>query len=124
MPIGTRKHTEENGAINLIRDIEARCNVDGIGKPAAIIGHDRHRSFEPVNVRGISAAVCPCWQFSTYYGFRWPFTNVNIGGLLWDVPSNKIEVVKYAKEQRARRVGRSAGEGSRVEGQKRVTRSH
>lgn len=109
LPVGTREHTLENGAIAMLRDIEARCYREGIAKPSAIIAHDRHRAFEPVTLRGMSSAVCPCWQLSTHYGHKWPFRDVNIGGLIWDTAANKIEVIRYEQAQHVRRVGSSAG---------------
>ncbi len=109
MSVGTREHTFENSAIALLRDFEARCNRSGISKPAAIISHHRHRAFEPVTIRGITAAVCPCWQQRTGYGYQFAFRNVDIGGLIWDTNSNRIEVIRYEQTQRVRRVGAGAG---------------
>ena len=100
LPVGTREHTLENGAMALVRDIDARCMRDGKRKPDAIVGHDRHRTFEPFNLRGVSAAVSPCWQLPTYYGMRWPFTQVSVGYLMWRVSENVIERRLYEQPSR------------------------
>lgn len=106
IPVGTRQHTLENGAMNMARDIELTCRAQGVVKPSAIVGHDRHRAFEPVTVRGISIGVCPCWQMSTYYGLsRWPHSSTTVGALWWDVSSNHLELITYAKEPNIIRVG-------------------
>ncbi|MBK9496802.1 MAG: hypothetical protein IPO08_20315 [Xanthomonadales bacterium] len=103
VPVGTRDHTIESGAISLLKDIQARRKDEGKPHPSAIIGHDRHRSFRPLNMRDTWIAVCPCWQLPTYYGNNWPFSDVSIGFLMWDVQHNKLERVTYRQESHVKR---------------------
>jgi hypothetical protein len=106
IPIGRRDHLEENAAITMIRDIQARCRRRGERAPDAIVGHDKHITFEPPMIRGTTIAICPCWQLSTSYGYNnWPYVEPTIGGLIWDLPSNRIERIVYGQTQAVRRVG-------------------
>jgi hypothetical protein len=102
VPVGAREWTKENGAVTLARDVADYCRNEGIDKPDAIIGHDRHKTFEPVTVRGITIGLTPCWQLPTYYGYHWPFKSVTIGALLWYPEAGRMEIIKYAQAQHER----------------------
>lgn len=93
--VGKRSWTAENEMTALAKDIYFRCMEDNRPKPDVVVGHDRHRSPEPIRVKGIAVAVCPCWQMPTYYGETFsPFTGTDIGILTW-IPSKGIpEYVK------------------------------
>ena len=99
VPVGAREWTLENGAVTLARDVSDYCRNNGTARPDAIIGHDRHQTFEPVTVRGITVGLTPCWQLPTYYGYKWPFKSVTIGALLWYPDLGKMETITYAKTQ-------------------------
>jgi len=113
VPVGAREWTKENGAVTLARDVADYCRNEGMARPDAIIGHDRHRTFEPVTVRGITVGLTPCWQLPTYYGYHWPFKSVTIGALLWWVDACKMELITYAKQQ-TERIAFSASRGNRT----------
>jgi len=102
VPVGQREWTLENGAVTLARDVAMWASSNGLPAPDAIIGHDRHRTFEPVTVRGITVGLTPCWQLPTYYGYKWPFKSVTIGALIWYPDLGKMETITYAKKQQER----------------------
>ena len=115
VPVGQREWTLENGAVTLARDVAMWASSNGLPAPDAIIGHDRHRTFEPVTVRGITVGLTPCWQLPTYYGYKWPFKSVTIGALLWWVDQNRMEIITYAKRQTERIAFSASRDNSRTD---------
>lgn len=103
IPVGQRENTLESGAISLLKDIQQRRLQQGRKPASLVVGHDRHRTFEPVHLRGAWIAVCPCWQLPTYYGNNWPFSDVSIGFLMYDPISNHLQRVTYQRDSHARR---------------------
>lgn len=103
VPVGTRDNTAEGGAISLLKDIQARRKDDGKPHPSLIVGHHRHRTFRPLYLRDTWIAVCPCWQFPTYYGNNWPFSEVSIGYLMYDPISNHLERVTFKRGSHVKR---------------------
>lgn len=94
--VGQSPATEENGLIQAARSAYLYAKQTNQRPPDALIGHHRHRAPHPVNVRGISAAICPCWQMSTYYGVQYsPHRQPTIGWLTWDTETNLINVIDY-----------------------------
>lgn len=94
--IGSRAWTDDSPMILLARDIFFRCKDEGRRVPDAIIAHNRHVSPYPISSKGISIAVCPCWQLATYWGMSLsPFKDVSIGALVWYTETNSIDRILY-----------------------------
>lgn len=91
-----KEENRENPMINKIKSVRYECLEYGYPLPDAIITHDRHRSFDPVYVRKVWGAVCPCWQLPTNYGSGF-IERVNIGALIYDFEANKLERIDYSK---------------------------
>ena len=85
--IGSREWTLNGPMFALANDVYYRCLAKGIPKPDLVMGHDRHISPSPITSHGITVAVCPCLQMSTYYGDTVsPFTDTDLGVMTW-IPS-------------------------------------
>lgn len=94
--VGAREWTLDNPAATLAKDVEMRCLRLKIARPDLIVGHHAHRTIQPVSMRGITVAVCPCWQLSTYYGDSFsPHTDPDIGIITWKPSTNETKVIPY-----------------------------
>lgn len=87
--VGAREWTRSNPMYAIANDVYWKCLRKNIPAPDLIVAHHRHQSPRPVTTNGITVAVCPCWQTSTYYGSSIkPFDETDLGVMVW-VPSRK-----------------------------------
>ena len=75
---------EDNGLIMTAKRVEELALRNGARVPDLVVSHHAHRAPMPVTVRGITVAVCPCWQLSTGFGYMLsPRTPPSIGSLAY-----------------------------------------
>lgn len=94
--VGKWEWTRENPAITIAKNIEEQCMREGKPRPDLVMAHDRHRTFKPPTVRGVTVAVCPCWQLADGYYSETisPFSGVDLGVMTWIPSRNELTYVK------------------------------
>jgi len=99
--VGRMGWLNDSGIISAIRQIDdAHLRGRIKTRPDCLISHHAHRSPQPVNIRGIAAGVCGCWQLPTAHGFKIsPRDSVDIGYLVWHPFNNHLERVIYAQPE-------------------------
>ena len=98
--VGGHEWTEENGLISVVRDVYSYARNEGLRVPDLIISHHAHYSPHPVVIRGITAAICPCWQLQTPHGAKIkPRRRPTIGAALYDTETGLIDLWTYAQAQ-------------------------
>ena len=104
LSVGRLPWTAANGMLSA-------CRVAALSPqpPALIVSHHAHRSPTPVTLGGVSAAICPCWQANTSYGFQVaPRLSVDIGALLWRPETMEIERWVYGVKEKIVRLGNNS----------------
>jgi len=97
--IGGRAWTETSGMHAMANDVYYHCLDRDIPRPDLIVSHHVHRAPDPVTARGITVAVCPAWQCSTYYGRTIaPFKQPDIGNLIWRPEHEEVKVVRACRQ--------------------------
>jgi len=97
--VGQRENNKDGGSIARAKDKDEECTrFPDRYRPDTIISHDQHRSPEPVTIRNITVAVTPCWQMPTRWAVqKFPYKQVDIGGLMWHPKTNSIYRRIYPK---------------------------
>jgi hypothetical protein len=103
IPVGRKAATVDNGMAALAVDTQLQCALDGVRKPDLIVAHHVHRSPDPVTRRGITVAVCGCFQLSTSYGVSFsPLKGVDAGVLWWRPDIHKVHKHIFAQSRQVR----------------------